>query len=130
MDATGISSVEAYFDIDHLLKFYGTASSVTATTTTFPANTNPNKGDQIYVEEGTGAGQLVLITSVSDQTATHEAWPRTNISASASTIILIPGSVTLADGGINSDAQVSTRSSHTEHYRDKFNNSSGRWNCR
>ena len=43
----------------------------------------------------------------------HGAWD-TNISATASTIILIPGDETLADGGINCDAAISTRSSHTE----------------
>ena len=112
MYATGISCVAELVTIDHILKFYGAASSVTATTTTFAAGPNVYQGDSIYVMDGTGEGQTRLIKSVSGQVATHDAWT-VNISATTSTIILIPGDQTLADGGINCDVLTSSRSSHT-----------------
>jgi hypothetical protein len=113
MEATGISCEEVYVTIDPLFKFKGLASAATSTTTTFPAGPTVYKGDSIYVAEGTGIGQTRLITSATGQVATHAAFD-VGISTSASTIILIPGDATLADGGINVDAAVSTRSSHTQ----------------
>jgi hypothetical protein len=113
METDAASCVAELVTIDPLFKYKGTASSVTATTPTFPAGPTVYQGDQIYVAEGTGIGQTRLITSATGQVATHAAWD-VNISASASTIILIPGDETLADGGINVDATVSSRSSHTQ----------------
>jgi len=111
MTATDIDGIANEVAIDHLLKFYGQAEAATATTTTFPAGTNPYQGDMIYVMEGTGAGQTRLIDAVAGDVTTHEGWT-VNISDSASTIILIPGDETLGDGGINCDVPVSSRSSH------------------
>lgn len=113
MVATGISSVSESVIIDKFLKFQGKASSVTATTTTFPSGTTPEKGDEIYVSDGTGERQTRLVKSVAGEVATHDAWG-INISDSSSTIVLIPGSAILADGGINVDTTVSSRSDLTE----------------
>jgi len=113
MSATGISCVGQYVIIDPLLKFQGQASSVTATTTTFPAGPVVKQGDTIFASMGTGAGQSRLITSATGQLAAHLAWD-TNISASATTIILIPGDETVGDGGINCDVATSSRSSHSQ----------------
>lgn len=111
MQATGISGVAESVVIDKFLKFQGKAASVTATTTTFPSGTTPAKGDEIYVIFGTGDRQTRLVLSVSDEEATHLAWDSgRNISTTTSTIALVPGDATLADGGINVDALVSTRS--------------------
>ncbi len=112
MRADGISGVAESVDIDPLIKFNGKASSVTAGTTTFPAGTTPKKGDEIYVREGTGERQTRLITSVAGEVASHADWD-TNISATTSTIVLIPGSEVLADGGILVDVAVSSRSTVT-----------------
>ncbi len=112
MEATGISCVAESVDIDPLIKFQGKASAATATTTTFPAGTLPKKGDEIYVIIGTGERQTRLVKSVSGEVATHDAW-LVNISTTTSTIVLIPGSAILADGGINVDVAVSSRSTLT-----------------
>lgn len=112
MDATGISCVAELVLIDALLKFQGKADSVTATTTTFPTGTTPKQGDQIYVIDGTGGRQTRLVRSATGEVATHLAWD-VNISATTSTIILLPGDETLGDGGINADAAVSSRSTVT-----------------
>ena len=114
MRATNISGVAESVIIDKFLKFQGKATGATATTTTFPNGTRPLQGDQIYVIEGTGDRQTRLVTSVSGEIATHLAWDSgRNISTSTSTIVLIPGDETLADGGINVDVAVSTRSTLT-----------------
>lgn len=114
MNATGFSGISVTVVIEPLYKYQGTASSVTATTTTFPAGTDPYKGDFIYAVEGTGIKQMVMITSVAGQVATHEVWPDTNISDSTTTILLIAGQGdAMSDGGINADALVSSRSTVT-----------------
>lgn len=91
METDAASAVETQVFIEALFKFQGKASSVTSTTTTFPAGTDPEIGDRIQVVDGTGIKQQVIITAVADQVATHPAWPRTNISATTSTILLIAG---------------------------------------
>ena len=102
MNATGYTGISETVVIEPLFKYQGQASSVTATTTTFPASTNPQKGDYIYVVEGTGIKQVVLVTSVVGQVATHEAWPDTNISDTTSTILLIAGQGdAMSDGGFD-----------------------------
>ncbi len=111
MIATGISCVSEKVIIGPL-KYNGQASSVTSTTTTFPAGTIPKKGDEIYVVDGTGIRQTRLVLSVTGEVATHLAWD-INISATVSTIILIPGDETVADGGIRMDATISSRSALT-----------------
>jgi hypothetical protein len=114
INATGFTGISENVIIEPLYKYQGTASSVTATTTTFPAGTSPHKGDFIYAVEGTGIAQMVMITSVSGEVATHDAWPDTNISDSTTTILLIAGNgPTMADGGINCDALISSRSTVT-----------------
>ncbi len=113
MEATGISCIAQEVVIDPIFKFQGHASSVTATTTTFPGGTTPYKGDTIYAIDGTGAKQTRLITSVSGEIATHLAWG-INISATTTTVLLIAGDQTIADGGINLDVAVSSRSTITE----------------
>jgi len=112
MEATGISCIAESVDIDPLIKFQGKASAATAILTTFPAGTTPKKGDEIYVIIGTGVRQTRLITSVAGEAASHAAWD-INISTTTSTIVLIPGSEILADGGILVDAAVSSRSTLT-----------------
>ena len=112
MNATGFSGVSVQVDIEPLFKFQGKASSVTATTTTFPAGTDPYKGDLIYAVDGTGIKQTRLVASVSGQIATHLAWT-VNISATTTTILLIAGDPTIADGGLDVDVAVSTRSAIT-----------------
>ncbi len=113
MDATGISCVAESVLIDKFLKFQGKAAAATAITTTFPTGTTPKKGDEIYVIIGTGERQTRLITSVAGEIATHLAWD-VNISVTTSTIVLVPGDETLADGGINVDTTVSSRSTITQ----------------
>jgi len=119
VDAVGVSCVAEYIDIDGSVKFQGLAEAATSTTTTFGVGINPYKGDLIYVIDGTGAGQTRLIETVAPEdspgtgtVATHGAWD-INISTSASTLILVPGDSTLANGGINVDATVSSRSTVT-----------------
>ncbi len=108
------SAVSETVIIEPLFKFQGQAASVTALTTTFPAGTDPYKGDFIYVPQGTGIRQMVMITSVADQVATHEPWPDANISATTSTILLIAGQGdVMSDGGILVDVASSTLSTLT-----------------
>jgi len=105
METTAETSVPITVTIEPLFKFQGLASAVTATTTTFAAGPVPYKGDVIYVVAGTGISQSRVITSVASQVATHVAWD-TNISASASTILLIAGDAYQA----NTDVVSSTLS--------------------
>jgi hypothetical protein len=115
MNATGFTGISETIIIEPLYKFQGQASSVTATTTTFPSGTAPHKGDFIYAVEGTGIRQMVMITSVSGEVATHEVWPDTNISATTTTILLISGQGdAMSDGGINVDALVSDAATPAE----------------
>lgn len=110
MSTDAAKAVEVVVEIDPLLKFQGTPSAVTTTTTTFPAGTTPLKGDMIMVVDGTGdPSNMVMVTSVAGEVATHPAFS-TGISATTSTVALIAGDATSADGGINVDAAVSTRS--------------------
>ena len=104
MNATGISSIGKTVDIGPF-KYHGTAVSVTTTSTTFPAGSNPYVGDTIYVKEGTGLGGEVLILSVVGQVATHNVFP-VGISDSTSTILLIPGYAQL----VHLDDDITTRS--------------------
>jgi hypothetical protein len=113
MSATGISGVPAEITIDHLLKWYGIPSGVTATSLTLPAGPVLRQGDSLFVEQGTGAGQTRLVESVSGQVATVRTWD-TQPSAVDSFVVLIPGDQILGDGGINCDAAISSRSSHTQ----------------
>jgi len=113
MNATGFTGISVAVTIEPAMKFHGQAASVTATTTTFPAGTDPYKGDRILVSAGTGIKGEVLVSSVSGQVATHPAFP-VGISATTSTILLIAGTATDADGGLNADAAVSSRSTLTE----------------
>lgn len=109
MSTTAESAVATTVVIEPLFKFQGSASSVTSTTTTFPAGTTPLKGDIIMVVEGTGEpGNQVLVTSAAGEVATHAAF-ETGISATTTTILLLAGDAVTADGGINCDAAVSTR---------------------
>ena len=110
MNATGFTGISVTVDIEALFKFQGKASSVTATTTTFPAGSTPYKGDTIYVVDGTGIKQSRLIKSVTGEVATHDAWT-VNISATTSTILLIAGDPLSATAAINTDVVLSTRSS-------------------
>lgn len=108
MNATGYTGITETIVIDPILKFQGQASSVTTTTTTFPAGTTPLKGDTIMVVDGTGEpGNQVLITSVSGEVATHAEF-ETGISATTTTILLIAGDAVTGDGGILCDAATST----------------------
>lgn len=108
MSGTGYTGITVEVVVEPLFKFQGTADSATSTTTTFPAGTDPYKGDYIYCVDGTGIKQTVLITSVSGQVATHEAWPDVNISSTTSTILLIAGEGgAVADAVVNSDAAIS-----------------------
>jgi len=110
MDATGISGDAEFIDIDPFVKFQGRAVSTTTTTTTFPVGTGPLKGDQILVVSGTGdIGNGVLITSVAGEVATHAAFS-TGISSATTVIVILPGDSITADGGINADATISSRS--------------------
>ena len=113
MSATGISCVIENVVIEPLIRFSGHASSVTSTTTTFPAGTKPLKGNQILVKAGTGVvGDVVLVTSATGEVATHAPF-ETGISATTSTIALIAGDAVTANGGINVDVAVSSRSTIT-----------------
>jgi hypothetical protein len=119
IDATGLSCVAEYINIDPSIKFQGKVDAATATTTTFVNGIIVYTGDLIYVIDGTGFGQTRLITGVAPESspgagtvATHAAWD-VNISTTTSTVLLVPGDETLADGGINVDTTVSSRSSHT-----------------
>lgn len=110
MATTAASAVEVTVEISPFIKFQGKASSVTSTTTTFEAGTTPLKGDRIMVVDGTGEpGNTVLVTSAAGEVATHPAF-ETGISASDTTIMLIAGDATSADGGINADVAASTLS--------------------
>ena len=108
MQTTAETCVPVTVTIEPLFKFQGLASAATGTTTTFAAGPVPYKGDVIYVAAGTGIGQSRVITSVASQVATHVAWD-TNISTSASTILLIGGDAF----GANPDVVSSTLSTIT-----------------
>lgn len=111
MSTTAAAAVEVTVEINPFYKYQGKPSVVTSTTTTFPAGTTPLKGDYIMVVDGTGEpGNMVMVTSVSGEVATHAAF-ETSISATTSTVLLIAGDAVSADGGINVDAAVSSRSS-------------------
>jgi hypothetical protein len=113
MSTDAADAVEVLIDIDPFFKYQGVPSSVTSTTTTFPAGTTPLKGDLIMVVDGTGEpGNIVVVQSASGEVATHAAF-ETAISDTTTTVLLIAGDATLADGGINVDAAVTTRSSLT-----------------
>jgi len=90
INATGYTGLPVKVIIDPSLKYQGLPSSATDTTTTFPAGQAPYVGDEILVTQGTGLGQIRMITAVSGQVATHLAWD-VNISASTSTVLLIAG---------------------------------------
>jgi hypothetical protein len=108
MKATGYSCIPVEVDIEPALKYQGTPSSVTSTTTTFPAGTTPLLGDRIMVVDGTGEpGNVVMVTSATGEVATHPEF-ETGISATTTTVLLIAGDSTSATGAINSDAAAST----------------------
>lgn len=110
MSTTAQQSVEVDVEINPLYKFQGSPVAVTSTTTEFPSGTTPLKGDVIVVVDGTGViGNAVMVTSVAGEVATHPAFS-TGISATTTTVLLIAGDPTSADGGINVDAAVSSRS--------------------
>jgi len=90
MSATGINCEGIVVTIDPVLKYKGLATDVTSTTTEFPAGVNVNKGDVIFVESGTGAGQTQFVTSVAGQVATHPQFG-TAINDTDSVLLLIPG---------------------------------------
>lgn len=113
MATTAATAVEVIVEINPFYKYGGKPSAVTANTTTFPAGTTPLKGDWIMVVNGTGEpGNMVMVTSVAGEVATHAAFS-TGISASDTNVLLIAGDAVSADGGINADVAVSTRSSLT-----------------
>lgn len=90
-------AVATMVTIDPTIKFNGLVSSVTSTTTTFPAGPVVKKGDIIFITAGTGQGQTRLVTSASGQVATHEAFD-TAINNSDSVVTLYPGDSNLYDG--------------------------------
>jgi hypothetical protein len=111
--STGYTGVSVTVVIDPFIKFQGQASAATSTTTTFAsADGLPvpfYKGDYIYVVQGIGIGQTRMIQSMSGLVATHAAWD-VNISTSSSTLVILPGDETIADGILNCDVATSTRS--------------------
>lgn len=110
MATTAESCVEVTVDIEPLFKYQGKASSVTSTTTTFPAGTTPLVGDQIAVMDGQGEpGNAVLVTSVTGEVATHQAF-ETGISATTTTILLIAGTEAEATAIANADVAISSLS--------------------
>jgi len=114
MSATNITGIITKVSLNPFFKYHGTADSATALTTTFPAGTNPDVGDIIVATADTGIKQQVLVTSVAGQVATHGAWPRLNISASTTSLLLVGGDDVTARGGINVDVVVSSRSVVTQ----------------
>ena len=109
IDATGFSGIATEITIEPLFRFQGQASSVTSTTTTFPAGTTPYVGDKIHVPDGTGIGQTRVIRSIATEVATHDAWD-INISATLSTVLLIAGATDEDTSGLSTltDTQVNT----------------------
>ena len=108
------TGVSVTVDIEPLYKYQGTPSAVTSTTTTFPSGTTPLKGDIIMVVDGTGEpGNQVMVTSATGEVATHPAF-ETGISATTTTVLLIAGDATTADGGVNNDVPNSDAATPTE----------------
>lgn len=112
MNATGYTGISVTVEISPILKFQGTPSAVTATTTTIPAGqAAPLKGDIIMVTQGTGdPGNQVLVSSAAGQVATHAAF-ETAITNSATTVAVIAGDAVTADGGLNLGATTASQAS-------------------